>query len=184
MELLARIAGLADASTRGLGRLLAIASALSVAAIVAILVFSAVQRYALERPIPATEELAGYLFVAVAFLSLTEGFTEGRQIRILPLWRRLPGRLQGWAMAVGHLGSLVVLAVLIRQTFDFAWASYQFGARSYVANLLEWPWMMILPFALFVLALAVAARFVVDLERTLRGVPVREAEDNGAEEGI
>lgn len=164
--------------------MLAIGAALAVAGIALVLVFSSVQRYALERPLPATEEFAGYLFVAVAFLSLAEGFTEGRHIRVLPVWRRLPRRGQGWAMALGHLGSLVVLAILIRQTFDFAWASYHFGARSYVANLLEWPWMMILPVALFVLALAVLARLIVDLERALRGVPVREAEDAVAEEAI
>ena len=67
MQALGRLARLAYAVSEALGRGLAAAAALAVAGIVLILVFSSVQRYALDQPIPATEELAGYLFVAFTF---------------------------------------------------------------------------------------------------------------------
>lgn len=156
---------------RGLGGL----AALAVAGIVIVLLISSIQRYVLARPIPITEELAAYLFVAMAFLALPEGFTTGRQIRLLVLWQRLPRRVQGWATIAGQIGALVVLAFLVRQTWGFAASSHRFGSRSYVGNMLEWPWMMLLPFALAMLMLALAARVLVNLGLVLRGEIVVEA---------
>lgn len=175
METLGRIAGLAEAAMERLAWVLSAVAALSVAGIIAILVFSSVQRYILVHPIPETEELAAFLFVALAFLSIAEGFVSNRQIRILMLWRKLPPSVQGWAMILGHLLTIAVLALLILQLFDFAWLSFQFKSRSYVADMLMWPWMMIMPVALFVLALAAATRVLVDLHAVLSGRPVPEA---------
>ena len=174
----------AETLSRRLAALLSILAALSVAAIVVVLVFSSVQRYALSRPIPATEEIAAYLFVACAFLSMMDGLVKGRHIRLLPLWKRLPQAAQGWAMVVGHVAALFVLAILIRQTFDFAWQSRIYGSRSYVANLLEWPWMMIIPLSLATLALAILARIAGDLGRIARAEPMPEAEVGDEEEAI
>lgn len=92
----------------------------------------------------------------------------------------MPAKLQGWALIAGHLLAITILLLPVRETFNFAWQSYQFGARSYVANLLEWPWMMIIPFSLATLAVAIFARMLGDLDRTLKGLPMRETA-NGAE---
>ncbi len=175
MAWLSAIASGLERLSRWIARLATLLAALAVSGIVLVLVFSSLQRYALEQPIPATEEIAAYLFVTVTFLSLVEGIAQGRHIRILPLWRRLPQRWQGWAMLAGHLGSLVVLAFLIRETFAFAWSSLEFGARSYVSNLLEWPWMMLLPAALALLSISILARMATDLHATLLGQPLPEA---------
>ena len=180
MSYFSAIARAAEVASEHLARFLAVLAALAVAGIVVILVFSSLQRYLLDQPIPATEELAAYLFVACAFLSMMDGLVNGRHIRLLPVWRNLPSGLQGWTMIAGHLLAIAVLVLLIRETFDFAWQSYQFGARSYVANLLEWPWMMIIPFSLATLAIAIFARMLGDLDRTLNSVPLRETRD-GAE---
>lgn len=182
MSVLSWAARAAEALAAFIARALSVVAALAVAGIVAVLVFSSVQRYVLTSPIPAAEEIAAYLFVTVAFLAIMEGMIAGRQIRVLPVWHRLPLKLQGWTMIAGHVLSIGVLAILIRETFAFAWASYGYGARSYVANLLEWPWMMIIPLALSMLALALLARLLVDLEHVLKGEPVSEANDPGSEE--
>lgn len=182
--MLTRISERAEALSRLIAALLTGLAALAVGAIVLVLAFSSLQRYALAQPIPATEEIAAYLFVCVAFLSMVGGLVEGRHIRILPLWRKLPMRAQNWTMLAGHLFSVAVLAVIIRETFAFARSSYEFGARSYVANLLEWPWMMILPAALTLLALAIAIRALADLDRALRGLPAPEAQAADSEEAI
>lgn len=165
----------AEETSAHLAKVFSAVAALSVAVIVVILVFSSLQRYVLDQPIPATEELAAYMFVACAFLSMMDGLVEGRHIRLLPVWKRLPAELQGWLMMTGHLGTILILVLLIRETFSFAAQSYEYGARSYVANLIEWPWMMIIPFSLTTLALAIFARLLGDLDRTMRGLPLAEA---------
>ncbi len=165
MKTLARIAGWAERQQRRLALLMTAVSAIAVALIVVVLVISSSQRYLLASPIPATEEIAAYLFVVLSFFSVVGGFVEGRHIRVLPLWQRLPLRLQGWCMLFGHLGAVVVLAVIIKQTFDFALSSLAFGTRSYVADVLEWPWMMVIPICLTLLALVLVLRMLVDLKR-------------------
>ena len=168
MNRLGQAARLAEALMERFGRLLTAAAALSVGGIVIILVFSSMQRYILASPIPETEELAAFLFVALAFFSITEGFMSDRQIRIALVWRKLPQAMQGWMMILGHVLTIVVVGILIQQLFDFAWQSYQFNSRSYVADIIEWPWMMIMPFSLFVMCLGVVARILVDLDRVDR----------------
>ena len=175
MTRLSRIAQSLERVSKILARLLSLVAAVAVAAIVVILVWSSFQRYVLVHPIPAAEELASFLFVAVAFLAIMEGMVAGRQIRVLPLWLRLPPRYQAWAMVAGHVLSIGVLSILIKQTADFALSSYDYGARSYVANLLEWPWMMIIPLALAALAFALFARLLADIDRAMRGEPLPEA---------
>ncbi|MCP5368569.1 MAG: TRAP transporter small permease [Hyphomicrobiales bacterium] len=175
MKVLERAAQAAEAVMGRVAWLMSAAAALSVAGIVAILVFSSLQRYMLAQPIPETEELAAFLFVTVAFLSVPEGFTSNRQIRVLLVWRKLPDRAQGWAMVLGHLLTIAVLVMLIVQLRDFAAMSYEFQSRSYVSDFIMWPWMAVIPVSLGVLCLAVAARALVDLHAVLSGAPVREA---------
>lgn len=174
MSALHRLALRAERLSRCLGWIATAVSALAVGAIVIVLTFSSLQRYLLEKPIPATEEIAGYLFVMLAFLALVGGFVERRHIRVLPLWHRLPAGAQGWTILLGHLAAVATLALVIRETFLFAWQSRAYGARSYVANMLEWPWMMVIPVALSLLALVLVLRMVVDLDRILRREPPPE----------
>ena len=103
MTRLSRIAQSLERVSKFLARMLSLVAAVAVAAIVVILVWSSFQRYVLVHPIPAAEELASFLFVAVAFLAIMEGMVAGRQIRVLPLWLRLPPRYQAWAMVAGHV---------------------------------------------------------------------------------
>lgn len=184
MSGLARLAVGCDRLARRLSRLLTAISAIAIAAVVLILVFSSLQRYLLERPFPATEEIAAYLFVVLSFAALVGGLVEGRHIRVLPLFVRLPALVQRWAILLGHLAAVVVLAFLIKQTFDFAWSSHRFGTRSYVADLLEWPWMMVIPVSLALMALVLLLRMVGDLDRALRRQPVPEASRNQADETL
>jgi TRAP-type C4-dicarboxylate transport system permease small subunit len=182
MTRLSRIAQSLEWISNRLARILSVVAAVAVAAIVVILGWSSIQRYVLVHPIPAAEELASFLFVAVAFLAIMEAMVTGRQIRVLPLWLRLPPRLQAWAMVAGHALSIGVLGILIKQTASFALSSYEYGARSYVANLPEWPWMMIIPVALAALAFALFARLLTDVVRALRGEPLPEATTGDAGE--
>lgn len=175
MSGLARAAEWAERISQRLSRWLTAIAAVCVAAIVLVLVVASTQRYVLSTPIAATEEIAAYLFVALSFAALVGGFVERRHIRLLPLWQRLPARLQNAMLLLGHLAAVGVLALVIRETFDFAWSSYRFGTRSYVADLLEWPWMMIIPASLTLLAIALLLRAVIDLARLAGGQAAPEA---------
>lgn len=156
-------------------RAMGVLAAVAVAGIVILLVGSSVRRYFLGSPIPVTEELAALLFAALSFLSIPEGFMHDRQIRVGIVWRKLPLAVQGWAMLVGHFFTLLILGWLARWTFDFALTSLTLGSRTYVSEILLWPWMMLIPVALGILALAVVVRIVVDLRAILSGERVREA---------
>jgi len=175
MTRLARAADWADRFARRISWCLTAVSAVCVFAIVAVLVVASTQRYLLTSPNAWTEEMAAYLFIALSFFSVVGGFVDGRHIRLLPLWQRLPRGLQNWGMLAGHLAAIGVLALIIRETFAFARSSLAFGTRSYVADLLEWPWMMIIPVCLGLLALVLALRVVADLGRIARGLPAPEA---------
>ena len=144
-------------------------AALSTLSIIALLAGSSFSRYLFDMPIPITEELTALLFVALSCLSLAEGFVTGGQIRIVALWRLLPRWLQRPMSIVGHLISLIVLAVIVRETFQFAAMSYRLGSRSYISEIPLWPWMMLIPLGLGACWIFVATRLAVDIRALYRG---------------
>lgn len=156
-------------------RLLAVASALALVVIVVLLVASSVRRYLLGAPLPITEEFSALLFSAISFLAVAESFRQDRHIRLSLLWRRLPARLQGWAMVAGHVFSLIVIVGLAYWTAQFALTSQALGSRSYVSGLTLWPWMMLIPVSLAALVLAIVVRTVADIRLAAAGRPVLEA---------
>ncbi len=175
MRLLSRLIDRAERIMEAVSRAMGVLAAIAIAGIVILLVGSSVRRYFLGSPIPVTEELAALLFAALSFLSIPEGFVHDRQIRIAIVWRKLPRAAQGWAMLAGHLFNLLILGWLARWTFGFALTSLELGSRTYVSEILLWPWMMLIPVALAILALALVVRALVDLRATVSGRPVREA---------
>lgn len=150
-----------------IARIFGCLAAVALGLVVVVLVFSSVQRYLLTRPIPVTEELAAYLFICIAFFSIAEGFISDRQIKITFLWAKLPPKARRALSVVGYLAAFAILTVVIRQLAAFAWSSFQFQSRSYVADFLEWPWMMV-PVASLV---AAAAGTLVRLSMTVRAKP-------------
>lgn len=172
---LSRAAAALEKLTEAIATVQTAIGCISIAAMVLLLVGSSIQRYALGSPIPIVEELAGLLFVTLAFMAITEGFTADRQVRIQLVWRYLPQRLQGWAMIAGHFLSIFAMVMIIVATFNFALFSYQVGARTNFMEFLLWPWMMLIPGSFAILVLATFARILVDLDAVLDGRPVKEA---------
>ena len=150
-----------------------IASA-AVAFLVTLLVSGSLGRYLFNAPIAITEELGALLFITLGMLALTEGFVEDRQARIQIVWRLLPRHFRGWAIIVGHGLSIIILAVCVGETFKFAYFSFEVNSKTYIADILLWPWMMLIPFSLGMLALATLVRMLVDLRAVLLGKPVKE----------
>lgn len=125
-----------------------------------LLVGSSFRRYLLGTPIAVTEELAALLFVATSFCSIPYGLMAGRHIRLQVLGDRLPLRLAAWASVVGDFLGAGVLAIVVIQLVAFARYSQEVGARTDVSELLLWPWMMVMPSMLGLVAIALVLRAV------------------------
>jgi TRAP-type C4-dicarboxylate transport system permease small subunit len=171
---LGKLLEVAERCIERISQALGVAAAAAVAGIVVLLAGSSIQRYLIGNPIPITEELVALLFAALSFLSIAEGFVRNQQIRLEIVWRRLPPVAQGWAIIIGQFFSLAVIILLGRWTFDFAFTSLELGSRSYVSEILLWPWMMLVPVSLGVLALAVFVRALVNMHALVADKPVRE----------
>jgi len=104
------------------------------------------------------EEICALLFIAVAFLGMGDGYVRDQHIRIGKLVERFGPNWRPVAQSVGAFVSVMVLSVLLVQTFSFAYVSYQVGSRSQVGDILLWPWMSLIPLGIGLLVIAVAAR--------------------------
>lgn len=153
----------AQQAVEGVSRAGLALGALSTAGIFALLVASSFKRYLGGSPVPYTEELAGLLFVVTSMAAVPHGIASAQHIRLLVVWRRLPQRLAAACAAVGDLLGAAVLVVLLRQMLAFADYSREVGSRTEVAELLLWPWMMVMPASLAVLAVAVTVRALARL---------------------
>ena len=149
----------------GLGSLAALALLLTTF----LLAFASIRRYVVDAPLAVTDELVGFLLVSIAFLSVAEGFLRGRQVRLLFLWNVLPRRIRNVLWLLGHIFALVVLALIVTQTWNFAAFSFEIGAKSSVADISEWPWMMIIPLSLIALIAVILLRLVKDTRIVLSG---------------
>jgi TRAP-type transport system small permease protein len=150
-----------DRACTWLAGLAARVAALGILAIVVLLVLSSMQRYVMGAPIPITEELAGLLFLASAFLSLAYGFTENRHVRLELLWRMLRSPWREVAELVGLLLAVVALVALIIVTIQLGTDSFRGGNLSEMTEILLWPWRMLMSFGLGLLLLAIIVRIAM-----------------------
>ena len=133
-------------------------AALGILAIVILLVLSSLQRYVAGAPIPITEELAGLLFLASAFLSLAYGFTENRHVRLELLWKLLRSPWREAAELTGLLFAVVALVALMVVTYELGVDSFEGGHLSEMTEIVLWPWRLVMTFGLGLLLLAIVVR--------------------------
>lgn len=136
------------------------ASAVGIFFIVGLLAVSSTKRYLFDAPIHMTEELGGLMFMATTFLAITQGFVQERHVRLELLWRYLRYPWRQLLEVAGYALVLVALPVLVYQTWGAAMLSYELGAHSVMADLLMWPWRLVMPLTLGLFTCAVALRMV------------------------
>jgi len=156
-----RLAEGLQALTAGAARWLAYASAAGILLIVVLLVTSSLKRYLFQQPIHVTEELGGLLFLGTTFCGLVYGFTQNRHVRLELFWRLLPHPWRELMEVLGYVLCLVALGVIIKQTWATTVFSYEIQGRSVMTEILLWPWRLLIPAVLLLLALAVFSRSVV-----------------------
>lgn len=100
---------LIDKGLRRLALFLAVLSALSLVAILAVIVMSVVLRKFFDAPLFFAEELVGLLMSASLFLALPMATLTGQHIRVTLLLDSLKSRTPFLAKAISVLGLLVGL---------------------------------------------------------------------------
>lgn len=134
-------------------------------------VLSVVMRYGLRSPFRFTEEFVGLLFASTFFLVLPLCFLSDKNIRMTIILDRLPQRLRRFLEGIGTLLCLVFTAIYGWHTFQFMAQSYRLGARTEMGELIMWPWMLLLPASMLLVAVVLVAR-------SLPGLFGRLEEDN------
>ena len=146
-------------------RLLNFAAALAATAMLLLVVAGVVMRYAFNAPLGFTEELVGLLLITMLFLSLPLGALTNRHVSVTLLTQVLPPVGKRIAEAMAALVTIAFAVWFIHETIPWMDLALRLTLRSEASRLLLWPWMLVLPVALGVVALVA----VMGLARTAAG---------------
>lgn len=144
-------------------------------AILVMAVVTAVQvvaRQVFHRPL-VDAVLAGELSVVVmTYLGLAWVYRLGRHVSVRIVIDRLGWRARLWTEVIGLSLSLVGLAVVIKQSWEFAHASLVLGERlSGIVRVQAFPFHVLIPIGFSLLALEVVRTIVLDLRALKRDRP-------------
>jgi tripartite ATP-independent transporter DctM subunit len=106
----ANVAGLADAA---LGWVTELPAAVLLAAEIVVLTMGVFSRYALNRPLVWSEELAEVLFLWLAMFGAAVALRRGEHMRMTAIAQRLPRRIRPWLETIAMMVVAVFLAELI-----------------------------------------------------------------------
>ena len=138
-------------------------------------VLSAFMRYVIGAPFYFSDELVGLLTAATFLLALPNGLVDNTHLRITLIVDRMPPLGRAIAEAAATLILVAFAAVFMVQAYDFTIASYNFGSRSEMAEILLYPWMAMMP-AAFALMIVVVANNVLAI---MLGVVARRDGNEG-----
>ncbi len=138
--------------------------------------WSVMMRYVLNQPPVWVDDAVGFLLVAIVMLAAAETLRRGEHIGVDLLTDRLSPRAARWTGIWAALAVLAVAVILVRNGWETAMQSRQFGVVT--EGQLEWPvwWLMLLLPAGGALLGLVA---VETLWRLLLGLPVAKAHEIG-----
>lgn len=118
-----------------------------------IVVSSAFMRYIANRPFSFTEELVALMYMAMVFLAIPISTVLHRQVSITVISDRL---MISFAHPFRVLAALIMIVFCTwfgLDCFLYVQDSYVFNSKSEQVGLLLWPWMAIMPFAMWLVAL-------------------------------
>lgn len=110
-----------------LGAVLGVAVVLSMVAVVAYSVFN---RYVLNTPVTWSDELSGYLVVALVMVGAAEALRRNDHIGVDLLTVRLPERARRWTEIWGMAAVCVVAVALLRSSAEMLAYSHDFEVVS------------------------------------------------------
>ena len=117
----------------------------------AVLIFaSAVLRYVAGSPISFSDELAGLLFVTLAFTTFPYVMDRAEHIRLSILTDKFGPLGQRICRFFGCLIFFAFAVVFVYESYNFTDFSVMIESRSDVSGILLWPWMALMPISLSV----------------------------------
>lgn len=141
--------------------LLASMAALSMTAIVGIIVTSVILRKLFTMPLPFTEEVVGMLMSVSLFLALPLVTLKGDHIRVSVLSTYLQRRSHLFhtvLMIVATASGLIFCAWILWDSWDWFQFAFSRNLRTETTRILLWPGMTALPISIFLTALILLAR--------------------------
>ena len=140
-------------------------------AIMALLILSsALLRYLAGAPLSFSDELAGLLFVTLAFTTFPHVMERAEHINLTILTERMGPVAQRLCRFGGGMIFLTFATVFVYQSWQFTDFSRMIESRTDVSGLLLWPWMALMP-ASMVLCLLVELRGLTRLLSERRQMP-------------
>lgn len=127
----------------GLGRL---AAELCLLAMVILIAVDVILRNAANRSLLITDEVSGYLLVAIVFFGAAHSLRSGAFLRIAFLFEAMPNRARAVMAVVFDAVAVVLTALLLYQLGRFTWRNWEF--QNVATTLLETP-LWIPQFAMF-----------------------------------
>lgn len=112
---------------------------------------SAIMRYVFRSPFAFTEELVGLLFAALVFLALPFITLNRKHIHVTLLSDLFPKKIQRLTNIAGDLLVLLFCVWFGSFAFDFAYFSFELGARTDLSRIILWPWMALIVLASFLM---------------------------------
>ena len=143
--------------SHGISRVLSIGAEVCICALIGLVSYSAISRYAFSQGIYFMEEVGGLLLMAISFLSFAYVFSLGRHIKVTLITDKLPKAIKNWLEVAVGVVSLVYFAIFIKLSLDFVYRSYQLDCHTVDARLYEVPWMALMPAGIIVCAIVVLA---------------------------
>lgn len=100
-------------------------------------------RYVFNRPPIWVDDAVGFLLVAIVMFGAAETLRRGEHIGVDLFTDKLPPRAARWAQIGSALAVLLIAAILVRNGWETAMQSRQFGIVT--EGHLEWPvWLLML----------------------------------------
>ncbi|MGL1835117.1 TRAP transporter small permease [Rhodocyclaceae bacterium SMB388] len=136
----------------GLGRVIA---ELCLLAMVILIAVDVVLRNVANRSLLITDEVSGYLLVAIVFFGAAHSLRSGAFLRIAFLFEAMPKRARAVMAVVFDAAAVVLTVLLLYQLGRFTWRNWEF--ETVATTLLETPlWIpqsvMVLGCAVFLVA--------------------------------
>lgn len=131
--------------TDRMSEVLAALSGVAIFAIVSVVAYSTISRYAFNRSVHLMEELSGLLLMASCFLVFPFVFAKGMHIKVTLLTSKVPSKARMYMEVVAGILAFLFLILFVKLTYDFTYESYLLGARTWDARLYVVPWMAVMP---------------------------------------
>lgn len=105
--------------------------------------YSAISRYAFDRPVHFAAEVTGFLLMMSLSLGWSYYFVRGRHIRLTFIRDRLPPKVRKCFIFLNDLVLFLYIGVFLREAISFTVSTFQLGSRTETADIYLPPWLVL-----------------------------------------